>query len=220
MWPFTATVKQKEETAAPEPNPNAFIVPDYQRGAPYVQANYVFADNEDITRRYSKHEFETVTEQHRESGYTTYPEAGKPPQTWHGYEDESWQRSQRLEHARGEEGFPIHQWDNRVGARNPYYAPNIVHRPQRSPHEYSFMRPYDTEILGARNLNGEHYSLATLGQSSEPLKGMVAPMHRRSTHRLDPSQLDVTSIATDDDMPGLTFTSPESPEFTSRSYRL
>lgn len=215
----TKKSKREAEKADPPEDYNAFVVPNYQRGAPYVQANPVYTEHPSITRKKSKHEYESVTEQQHESGKAQYPEAGRPPGWYRFYRSDSWQRSQREEHVlNADEGPIIHQWDKRAGSQNPYYVPNIVERPQRSPHEYSFVRLFD-RMLGARNLSGEHYSQATLGMSSAPLKGMTPPMHRRSTHRLDPSQIDVTDT-TGEYVPGLTFSSPGSAPGPSRAYRL
>jgi hypothetical protein len=220
MWSFKT---KKQETIAEEAAPTAdpgsrFVVPNYTRGSPYVQSNPVYADNPGINT--GEHAYVPVTRQQAESGMATYPEAGKPPSAWKGYYGESWWRSEREEHARGEEGFPNPQEYLRM-APNPYFNRNVVNRPQRTPHEYSFLRRFDQDTLGKRELNGNHFSQATIGQSSEPLKGMVAPMRRRSTYRLEPTQFDVATI---DDNSGtvpvnMTFTSPDV-GFADRSYRL
>lgn len=220
MWSFKKTKAETvAEQAAPTADPGSrFVVPDYTHGAPYVQANPVYAPNPGVNTGH--HSWQSVTEQQAKSGFATYPQAGKPPTEWKGYYGESWWRSEREEHARGEEGFPNPQEYRRM-ALNPYFNRNVVNRPQRTPHEYSFLRRFDQGILGARLLNGNHFSQATIGQSSDPLKGMTPPMRRRSTYRLEPSQFDVATISDNSGtVPvNMTFTSPDA-GFADRSYRL
>lgn len=233
-WSFR---KQKGDPhAAPTDNPNnKFVVPNYTRGSPYVSATHTYTDKpvrlftsgsgteqQQRTARDTRQPYRTVTQQQRQfrDKNGMYPEPGKPPQEWSAYYDEPWQRSQRQEHARGEEGFPNPQTFLRW-APNPYHNRNTVNRPQLTPHEYSFLRPFDREILGERQLNGSHSSQATTSLSSAPLKGMQAPMHRRSTYRLDPVQYTAATIDENQPAPAMsvTFTSPTT-GYPPRSFRL
>ncbi|MGH3570867.1 MAG: hypothetical protein ACRDUW_03410 [Pseudonocardiaceae bacterium] len=219
MWSFKSA-KQKAQDAPPKPDPSPFVVPDYTHGSPYVQSNPVYADSPQINTGH--HNYEPVTQQQTMPRIKTYPDADKPADKWRGYYTESWQRSEKEEHARGEEGFPNPQEYHRM-ALNPYFKRNVVNRPQRTPHEYSFLRRFDQQILGARNLNGNHFSQAQIGQSVDPLKGMSVNVRRRSTYRLEPTQFDVATIGNNIDANGIpinmTFTSPDV-GFPDRSYRL
>lgn len=222
MWSFKSKKAETlAEQAAPTADPGSrFVVPNYTHGSPYVQSNPVYAENPDSNTGH--HDYQTVTKQQDDSGLATYPPAGKPPSAWKGYYGESWWRSEREEHViNARQGLPEPQSYQRW-VPNPYrLGPNRVNRPQRTPHEYSFLRKFDQEILGARELNGNHFSQATMGQSSEPLKGMSINYRRRSTYRLEPTQFDVATIdGNSGSVPvNMTFTSPDA-TFPDRSYRL
>lgn len=242
-WSSRRKQEREAEQAAPTNNPyDRFVVPSYERGAPYTAggvAGYADEPVESFTsgrgRRSGTEQQQTVSyatkqpyrsasaqqAQYRRRG-GTYPPAGHPPQEWGGYYDESWQRSQRQEHViNADEGFSLFAQLRQWWKLNPYYTPNVVGRPQRAPHEYSFVRPFDRYVLGERNLSGEHSSNATISFSSQPLKGMTPPLRRRSTYRIDPVQYTAATVDENDPTPAMsaTFTSPDV-GFRTRSYRL
>jgi hypothetical protein len=223
-WSSRKKKQVAADRAAPVENPGgAFTVPNYDVGGPYVVAAPNYTSNPGVTDPHTPHDWQSVGEQfsqfRRYGG--TYPEAGEPPEEWSGYYHESWQRSEKQENViNAAEGFPnpqrFLQW-----ALNPYWYRNDVNRPQRTPHEYSFVRAFDKGVLGKRQLTGDHGSEATIGMSSAPLKGMSVPSRRRSTYRIDPIQYSVATVDDSIENPpfSTTFTSPEA-DFGSRSYRL
>ena len=222
-WTWETKRQRRERNArkaVPKEDKLAFTVPDYTHGSPYVQANPVYADNPTI--KHNHFPYLNTSQQQARFDRQTYPKAGYPPQEWSGYTTESYIRSERDEHVlNAREGPPEHQFYTRW-VPNPYRrGPSPVDRIQRTPREYLFLRPFDKGVLGARLLNGSHASLATTGQSSAPLKGMVAPMRRRSTYRIEPLQYDATTIGQNSgSVPASSaFTSPPA-AFPSRSYRL
>ncbi len=195
---MSKTRREKAAThAAPPPNPSAFTVPSPRgRTGPYVAANFTYSENpaypnyDEATGGRVEWRTEVVDGQPYPSG--TYPPAGYAPEEWNGYYRENWQDSQRNEHlVNGEEGQPL------IGQRyhpalNPYWYRIPNSRPQRTPHEYDFRRPFDQQNkLGKRNLTGEHYSAANIGMTANPsesLKGMSAQKRRRTTHRFEPTE--------------------------------
>lgn len=193
----TSQGKKKEEVKTAGPiDVSPYTVPNYRRGAPYSdQAVPVYAD-EPRRFRMGVHQYDTITEQQSEMPFGTYPAAGHPPSEWIGYKQEPYRRSLRFEIVQnaeegtefGAEGTPKQRrmrW-----AMNPYWQPNIVNRPQRPPHEWSFLRPFDRYTLGLRRLNGSHYSQAQTATDNNrvALQGMVPPLRRRSTFRSEPVQ--------------------------------
>lgn len=225
MWTWETRRQRQRRNARkavgpPDVDVRAFVVPNYTRGAPYVDSIPDYADSPEI--RHNHFPYRTTTQIQASYDKQTYPTAGRPPQEWKGYKTESWTRSEQQEHVlNGREGKLLVDQRRYQSAENPYYKLNKVDRPQRQVHEYSFLRPYDKGVLGMRLLNGMHLSQAQIGQGSAPLRGMQAPMRRRSTYRLEPLQY---SVATVDNQSGsvpvnMTFTSPGA-VYPSRAYRL
>lgn len=202
MWSFrrnqgkeTPPDKREQVATAPPNDVSPFTVPNYRRGGPYSQ-EAVPTYTDAMQRQAGEHGYETITEQHRRFPWSTYPPAGYPPSEWTGYEQDNWQRSQEDENVVNAEegpqfGVKIPKQVRMHPALNPYWLPNIVKRPQRSPAEWSFLRPFDRYTLGKRALNGSHYSQAQTATDNNrlALQGMVPPLRRRSTYRLEPVQL-------------------------------
>lgn len=200
MWQWSRVSKTRAERmaqqAAPPPDPTAYAVPGpLGRAAPYVPANFDYADNpaspnyQAATGGRRRWRTRMVDGEPRPSG--DYPPAGFPPETYHGYRREDWQASERNEHlVNGAEGDPLFRNRRYAAALNPYFYRIPNSRIQRAPHEWDFRRPFDQQnVLGKRTFTGEHYSAANIGLTANPsssLKGMSAPKRRRTTYRIEP----------------------------------
>lgn len=189
-----ANTLKDQRAAAPVADPVAFTEPGYRRGGPFSREPLpTYADTIGSHQDNRTHAYDKITDQQKSLPFGTYPAAGSPPADWIGYELEPYERSIKDEHVlNGDEGHAFGpeiptqrrmQW-----ALNPYWYKNIVQRPQRAPDGYSFTRKFDQGVLGARRLNGNHFSQAQTATDnhSTALQGMVAPLRRRSTFRLEP----------------------------------
>lgn len=205
----TADAKKADE-ALPEYGTAEFTEPGYRRGGPYSQeAVPTYADS--MARIRGRRPYDTISNIQEGLPFGTRPPANKPPDTWSGYKQDNWQESQRQEHVlNGDEGNRFGGPESMVGregtdnivqavvppqrrahpALNPYWYKNVVLRPQHAPNGYSFVRKFDQGVLGARRLNGNHFSEAqTVSDNNRlALAGQVAPLRRRSTARLEPVQ--------------------------------
>ena len=201
---------RKADQALPEYGTAEYTEPNYRRGAPYSQeAVPTYADS--MRRIRGQRPYDDITDQQESLPFGTYPPSGKPPSTWIGYEQDNWRRSERDEHVlNGDEGRRFGSLQSTIGphgtdqviqepipgqhrqhwALNPYWYKNIVNRPQRTPSEWTFIRKFDQGVLGARRLNGNHFSQAqTVSDNNRlALAGQVSPLRRRSTFRLEPTQ--------------------------------
>lgn len=198
----TPEPKRNSKDAVPQQNTLAYTVPNYRRGSPYSKEAVPTYSDSPTYGAQGKHPYDTPTAQQGGLPFSTYPPSLSPPSEWIGYEQDNWQRSQKQEHvlfadegAQFGHGIPAQgRWRP---ALNPYWQPNIVLRPQRQPHDYSFLRPFDRFTLGKRNLTGIHYSAAQSASDNHrtALRGMVPPSHRRSTFRLEPVQYGENSMS-------------------------
>jgi len=234
---------RKAQEALPEYGTVEYTEPNYRRGAPYSQeAIPTYADS--MSRIRGPRPYDLITDQQASLPFGTYPPAGVPPTKWLGYEQDNWQTSQQQEHVlQGDEGSPFGGPERTVGrgtdniviatapgqrrmhpALNPYWYKNVVRRPQRAPDGYSFVRKFDQGVLGARRLNGNHFSQAqTVSDNNRlALAGQVAPLRRRSTFRLEPTQVASNTIqgteTSGDFQDPTTYMSPWAG--SSRSFRL
>lgn len=200
---------RKADQALPEYGTAEYTEPNYRRGAPYSQeAVPTYADS--MRRIRGQRPYDPITDQQASLPFGTYPASTSPPAEWIGYEQDNWQRSKDDEHVlNGDEGRRFgtpqstigHNPDDVISRRipgqhrshwalNPYWYKNVVKRPQRTPSEWSFIRRFDQGVLGARRLNGMHYSQAqTVSDNNRlALAGQISPLRRRSTFRLEPTQ--------------------------------
>ena len=186
--------RKDQQAAPPIVDETAFVVPNYRRGAPWSQqARPTYADSLRDAHPLSERPAHPLTAVQRVLPFGTYPPAGKPPDEWSGYKQDNWQRSQEQEHVlNGDEGQAfgsgIPKQELKHPALNPYWYINIPDRIQRAPWGYSFLRKFDQGVLGKRRLSGEHFSQAQTAtdQQNVALQGMVAPLRRRSTFRMEP----------------------------------
>lgn len=196
--------QKKANKAAPSPDPTPFVVPHpIGRSAPYVPANFDYADNPEYPNYDASHGGRKRWKNRKVSqgGETfveapgNYPPAGHAPEDWHGYTQENYWDSQRNEHlVNGDEGRPPVGYRRYHSALNPYWYKIPDSRPVRTPHEWDFRRPYDGGLDGqhkvpARRLTGNVYAAGNLGmtaQPSAPLKGMTPQKRRRTTYRMEP----------------------------------
>lgn len=187
-----AKAKKRAQVAAPPPDPHPYQVPNPGEVIPYVWANPDFAPGK-LSPNYID-----ATDQQKNwrdkgnvpTGFRPSPKA--PPGEWGGYERfGDFGRSLEEEHQiNGREGLPISQSQHKP-ALNPYQYRIPDTRQPRAPHEYDFERPFDQNTLGERQLNGMHYSEATIGLTNNPstsLKGMSPIRRRISTFRLEPTE--------------------------------
>jgi hypothetical protein len=205
-WTWSRSSKSSNESkaqhAAPAPDPSPYVVPHpIGRSAPYVAANFDYADNPEPTnsnyaaaiggrKRWKNKKLEQGGETFVEAP-GTYPPAGYDPDDWHGYTMEDYWSSQRNEHLiNGDEGNPPFGYHRFHSALNPYWYRIPDSRIVRTPHEWDFRRPFDQQNkLGARRLSGEHYSAANIGLTANPsesLKGLTSQKRRRTTYRVEP----------------------------------
>lgn len=213
--------KQRAQVAVPPPDPAPFTVPDPGKPIPYVAANPDYANN-----AFSPN-YRAITTQQKIKDGSFYPKAGKPPEDFGGYERwGDYERSLEYEHQiNGREGLPLIGSTRYRAADNPYskVIPNT--RVQRQPHEYDFERPFDQQNpLGARNLNGNHFSEANIGLTNNPstsLKGMSPARRKIPTFRLDPTEYGENTVATAarQGPPSAVYTSPDY-TISGGSYRL
>lgn len=221
--------RKKQEKAVPPSNTSAYTVPNYRRGSPYSkEAVPTYTDR--ISYQAGEHPYDTITAQQAALPFGTRPPADKPASEWSGYEEDNYTRSIKFEHVlNGDEGpefgAGIPKQRRSHMAPNPYNRVNIVNRPQRTPAEWSFVRPFDRYVLGRRTLNGSHYSEAQTATDNNrtALQGMVPPLRRRSTFRLEPVQYGENSVSASASSMDLNargvVTSPVA-GFTPRSFRL
>ena len=202
--------EKKASKAAPGARPsemtggganNPYVRPHPEgRSAPYVAANFDFADNATYPNYdqaiSGREQWKNDTSVQVMDGKIilppgTYPAAGEPPDDWHGYKMRDWQESQANEHViNADEGLPLFGNKRYHPALNPYWNKIPNTRVQRAPHEYDFRRRYDQ--WSKRNLTGEVYAAGNIGLTSNPamsLKGMAPQRHRRSTHRVEPIEM-------------------------------
>lgn len=196
MWQWSsrlAKAKKRAAVAAPPPDPHPFMVPDPGHPIPYVYANPDFATGPE----YPNYHIATgaqdmwVDKGAKPTGWRPSPK--RPPEEWGGYHRDDYQRSMAEEHQiNGREGKPLQYYTRYQPALNPYWYKIPDTRVQRQVHEYDFERPFDQQNrLGERQLNGMHYSAATIGLTTSPsmsLKGMSPAFRRTSTFRLEPTQ--------------------------------
>lgn len=188
---------RKAADALPDYGTDEFTEPNYRRGGPYSQeAVPTYADA--LSRQAGRRPFRPLTHVIESLPFGTYPASTSPPGEWIGYKQDNLTRSVDPEYGEnvinGEEGprYGDH-WPGQRRMRwamNPYWKANVVTRPQRTPHEWSFVRPFDRYVLGERRLNGMHYSQAQTATDNNrlALAGQVPQRHRRSTFRLEPTQ--------------------------------
>lgn len=235
---------RKADEALPDYGTAEYTEPNYRRGGPYSQeAVPTYADS--MRRIRGQRPYDEITDVQASLPFGTYPPAGKPPDQWSGYKTWPWQRSQRDEHVlQSDEGSPFGGPERTVGsdgtdditiaqapeqhrahwALNPYWYKNVVRRPQRAPDGYSFVRRFDQQILGARRLNGNHFSQGqTVSDNNRlALAGQVSPLRRRSTFRLEPTQYASNTVQGTEDSGSFqdptTYMSPWAG--SSRSFRL
>lgn len=229
MW--SGSWRKNSKVAAPPPDPAPYEVPGPEEGSPYIPANYDYSEGI-LSGTNSLHSYISPTRQEarwRDDGYDatgSRPSGEKPAEDWRGYKQEPWVRSQRDEHVlNGAEGDPLYGQKRQHGALNPYWYRIPDERIQRAPDHFSFIRPFDQGVLGERQLNGMHYSEATIGLTKNPsdsLKGMTAPFKRTSTFRLEPTQWgeNTVSQAASVGPAGAVFTSPPSILSYPSSFRL
>lgn len=181
--------RNKAEKAAPPPTVGPFVIPSPRgRVGGYIAANANYADpptaaNPAMQGRYLW----------EDDG--TYPEAGKPPDDWGGYQRHDWIESQEHEHlVNGDEGNLSQEYQRYHSALNPYWFKIPDSRPVRTPHEWDFRRPFDQQNkLGKRTLTGEGYGgsgdLGLTYGHSQSLKGMRPPGRGKTTFRIEPTDL-------------------------------
>lgn len=225
MW--TGSLRKNSKVAAPPPDPGPYEVPGPEEGSPYVPANH------DYSPGIMSPNYISPTRQEarwRDKGYDatgSRPSAEEPAEDWRGYKQDNWVRSQRDEIVlNGAEGEPLGKFQERFHpALNPYWYRIPDERVQRAPDHYSFIRPFDQMVLGERQLNGMHYSEATIGLTKNPsdsLKGMTPTRRRISTFRLEPTEWgeNTVSQAARSGPPGAVFTSPTYSFGGGNGYRL
>lgn len=199
--------EKKAEKAAPGHRPdemtggganNPYVRPHpIGRDAPYVPANFDFADNVEYPNYdiaiSGRQQWKNDTSDQVQDGKIilppgTYPPAGSPPIEWNGYRMSDWELSELNEHViNADEGLPLFGNKRYHPALNPYWKKIPNTRVQRAPHEYDFRRPYDQ--WSKRNLTGQVYAAGNIGLTSSPsmsLKGMAPQRRRVSTHRVEP----------------------------------
>jgi len=227
MW--SGSWRKNAKVAAPPPDPDPYEVPGPEEGSPYIPANYDYSDG--ILSATGEHQYINPSRQEarwRDHGVTatgSRPSAEAPAEKWQGYKQDNWVRSQRDEHVlNGAEGEPLYGQSRNHPALNPYWYRIPDQRIQRAPDHFSFIRPFDQMVLGERQLNGMHYSEATIGLTKNPstsLKGMTPIQRRISTFRLEPTEWgeNTLSVAARTGPSGAVFTSPNY-SFGSGSHRL
>lgn len=191
MWQWNS--KSRARQAAPPPDARPYEVPNPEDGSPYTPANADWSAGV-LSPNYLAPT--TQAARWRDRGKVpsgSRPSAARPAEEWDGYERwGDYGRSEQAEHLNnGREGQRLFGQRRYRAADNPYSNRIPDERIQRAPHEFDFQRPFDQGVLGERNLNGSHYSEATIGLTNNPstsLKGMSAPKHRISTFRLEPTQ--------------------------------
>jgi hypothetical protein len=218
MWQWSsrlAKAKKRAAVAAPPPDPKPYEVPNAGESIPYVYANPDFATGPE----YPNYKMATTAQKSWvdkgavPTGWRPSPR--KPPEEWAGYERwGDYGRSIEEEHQiNGREGLPLQGYSRYQSALNPYWYRIPDTRIQRAPHEYDFERPFDQNTLGERQLNGMHYSEATIGLTTSPsqsLKGMSPAKRRISTFRLEPTEWgeNTVSQAARQGPPSAVYTSP------------
>lgn len=229
MWQWSsrlAKAKKRAQVAAPPPDPHPYEVPNPGQPIPYVQAIPDYAQNPG-----SPNYLSPTTQAKRwvdkgdvPTGFR--PSARRPPEEWGGYERwGDYGRSEEGEHlVNGREGLPLYGERRYQSALNPYWYRIPDTRVQRAPHEWDFERLYDQGVLGERNLNGSHYSEATIGLTVNPstsLKGMSPIRRRISTFRLEPTEYGENTVtqAARTGPPSAVYTSPGY-TFASGTHRL
>lgn len=214
MWQWGTKAKRRAAVAAPPPDPRPYETPN-PGGAPYVAANFDYSDGR-LSPNYVPPTVQAA--RWRDKGDTPSgfrPAAAAPPEEWAGYERVGdYGRSIEAEHQiNGREGLPLYGQSQHKPALNPYQYRIPDERTQRAPHEYDFERPFDQGVLGERQLNGMHYSAATIGLTTNPstsLKGMAPVKRRISTFRLEPTEWGENTVSQANRVApsSATFTSP------------
>jgi hypothetical protein len=217
--------------APPQANPYAFVNPNYRRGGPWSEQPLPTYADTIGSHPNSDHPYDTITAQQKVLPYGTYPPAGSPPDKWNGYKLDNFTRSIDQEHVLNADegrhfGSEIPAQQRKRPALNPYWYRNVPDRPQRAPDGYQFLRKFDQGVLGRRNLTGNHFSQAqTVTDNNRlALQGMIAPLRRRSTYRLEPIAYGEDTVTVADatgfvPAPGVV-DSPITPSFGPRSFRL
>lgn len=224
MW--TGSWRKNSKVAAPPPDPDPYEVPNPEEGSPYIPANYDYSPGIMSPNYISPSRQEARWRDHGYEATGSRPSAEKPAADWRGYKQDNWQRSQRDEHVlNGREGDPLVGQSRHHSALNPYWYRIPDERIQRAPDHFSFIRPFDQGVLGERQLNGMHYSEATIGLTKNPsdsLKGMTPAFRRISTFRLEPTEWgeNTVSQAARTGPPGAVFTSPSYSFGGGNGYRL
>ena len=239
-WSFTRNKgnKRREQSAAdqahaaPEADVTAFIVPNYRRGGPWSQqAAPTYSDSLRDDHPLSERPSHPLTAVQQNLPYGTYPPAGSPPDKWNGYKLDNYVRSIDQEHVldsdEGQQfGSEIPRQRRMHPALNPYWYINIPDRIQRAPDHYSFIRKFDQGVLGKRALSGDHFSQGQMATDNHrtALQGMIAPLRRRSTFRMEPipyGEDTVTMVEQTGFVPaGDVVTTPIDQTPTNRSFRL
>ena len=223
MW--TGSLRKNSKVAAPPPDPMPYEVPNPEEGGPYVPANHDYSPGIMSPNYISPSRQEARWRDHGLEATGSRPSAEEPAEDWRGYKQDNWVRSQRDEHVlNGAEGEPLYGQSRHHSALNPYWYRIPDERIQRAPDHFSFLRPFDQMVLGERQLNGMHYSAATIGLTenpSESLKGMTPARRRISTFRLDPTEWGENTVSQGarNGPPGAVFTSPNY-SFAPASFRL
>lgn len=220
--------------APPDADVTAFITPNYRRGGPYSeQPAPTYSDSLRDAHPLSERPSHPLTAVQQTLPYGTYPPAGEPPDKWNGYKLDNFTRSIDQEHVLDSDegqafGSEIPRQRRIHPALNPYWYINIPDRIQRAPDHYSFLRKFDQGVLGKRRLSGDHYSQGQMATDNHrtALQGMVAPLRRRSTFRMEPIPYGEDTVTVVEDTgytPAAQIVKSPTPQYdvvTARSFRL
>lgn len=199
-WQWGNKAKRRARVAAPPPDPRPYEVPDPGKPIPYVVAIPDYADNRSVPKYQTPEQAQAAWRDKGNRPSGDRPSPRTPPEEWQGYERwGDYGRSIEGEHlVNGEEGLPLQGYRRYQSALNPYWYRIPDTRIQRAPHEWDFQRLFDQGVLGERQLNGSHYSAATIGLTDNPstsLRGMSPIRRRTSTFRLEPVEYGENTVS-------------------------
>lgn len=151
------------------------------------------------------------TVQQENDNYFTHPDATRPTFSYPRWTNSTLALSYANEHEGP--GRQLEVQTNAGRAPDPRWEPVPVGRLQRTPQDYSFLRPFDVE-MGKRNFSGVHFSMADHKRmnTSSQIFGLQPTRNARNTYRIAPPPMDVNIV----DLPSYGTTPPvQQAEYTS-----